>query len=175
MGEMASKELSLWRAVISQAISDASSKANDRQSQIARAAARRWFRFRGEDFLEACALAGLEPDKVRAFALEKIGEPASGGSPSSLERKQRASRGRPITHNGETRSLDQWAAHLGINRNTLYARLTKLGWSVEAALTADVDPTSQRRRGRARNFQNKLGDRRGEQRAIPSANGDFAP
>jgi hypothetical protein len=40
-----------------------------------------------------------------------------------------------ITLNGETLTLSQWAKKCGINRNTLYSRITKYGWSVERALT----------------------------------------
>ena len=40
-----------------------------------------------------------------------------------------------ITHDGETLTLTQWAKKCGINKNTLYSRLTKYGWSVERALT----------------------------------------
>lgn len=41
---------------------------------------------------------------------------------------------RLITFNGETHTLSQWAEELGINRNTLYTRLSR-GWSVKRALT----------------------------------------
>lgn len=40
---------------------------------------------------------------------------------------------RPITFNGKTQNLTQWAEELGINRNTLHTRLNR-GWSVERAL-----------------------------------------
>ncbi len=38
-----------------------------------------------------------------------------------------------VTFNGETRTVNEWAAHLGINRGTLKTRLER--WSVEEALT----------------------------------------
>lgn len=43
-----------------------------------------------------------------------------------------------ITFNGETHTLTEWAEITGINRNTLSARLNKLGWSAEKALTTPV-------------------------------------
>lgn len=162
---------SLWRAVIDQAITDACSTAKDRIARDAHAAAHRWLFKPSSDFDQVCALAGFEPDQVRRYATERLSRTDKPEPPKAPTR----SRAKLLTFNGETRTLEGWAAHLGINRNTLYARLTKLGWSVEAALTASVSVDQQRRRGQARNFHNRLGDRRGEQRAIPSANGDFAP
>lgn len=161
----------LWRATIEQAIADVCSKAKDRIARDACAAAHRWLFRPNADFDQVCALAGFEPDQVRRYASERLDGTANADAPKASAKPSRAWR---LTFNGETRTLDEWADNLGINRNTLYARLTTLGWSVEAALTANVDPKCQRRRGRARNFQNRLGDRRGEQRAILSANGDFA-
>ena len=40
-----------------------------------------------------------------------------------------------ITYNGETHTLTEWAAITGINRNTLSARINRLGWSAERALS----------------------------------------
>ena len=45
---------------------------------------------------------------------------------------------RLISWNGQTKCLADWAEHLNINTNTLYARLTKYQWSVERAFTAPV-------------------------------------
>lgn len=44
-----------------------------------------------------------------------------------------------ITHDGETLTLAQWAKKCGINKNTLYSRLTKYGWSIERALLKEVE------------------------------------
>lgn len=46
-----------------------------------------------------------------------------------------------LTHNGETRTMSQWASFIGISYNVLTARLD-LGWSVDDALTK---PTYERR------------------------------
>jgi hypothetical protein len=40
-----------------------------------------------------------------------------------------------ITYNGETKTLTEWAEHIGISRGGLKERLNKLGWSIEKALT----------------------------------------
>ena len=42
---------------------------------------------------------------------------------------------RPLTWNGKTQNVSEWAAELGIPRATLYQRLHK-GWSVERVLSA---------------------------------------
>lgn len=47
-----------------------------------------------------------------------------------------------ITHNGKTQSLVSWADETGINQRTLYARISRLGWSIEKALTV---PTAKKR------------------------------
>jgi hypothetical protein len=43
-----------------------------------------------------------------------------------------------ITHNGETRSLSQWAEKVGISQPTLWRRIYQRGWSVANALTTPV-------------------------------------
>ena len=45
------------------------------------------------------------------------------------------SRNRPLTLNGETLNLSQWAEKLGFHRSVLIHRLNRLGWTVEEALT----------------------------------------
>lgn len=45
---------------------------------------------------------------------------------------------RPLTFNGETRLLKDWAEHLGLRRVTLSRRINQLGWSVERALSTSV-------------------------------------
>ncbi|AVO43913.1 hypothetical protein [Phreatobacter cathodiphilus] len=61
----------LWRAVISQAISDATlALATVKPAERHRAVA--WLTSNGPDFRHVCALADLEPDRVHAFALDAI-------------------------------------------------------------------------------------------------------
>lgn len=45
---------------------------------------------------------------------------------------------KPITFNGETHSVPEWAEKIGIPKYTLHKRL-RSGWSVERALTEPVD------------------------------------
>ncbi len=52
-------------------------------------------------------------------------------------RNQRNPRLRPLTFNGETLLVVEWAERLGIPKNTLFQRLHK-GWSVERTLTTPV-------------------------------------
>lgn len=46
-------------------------------------------------------------------------------------------RQRLITHNGETKSLSEWAAYAGISMKVLHGRL-KLGWNMNKALSTTV-------------------------------------
>ena len=50
---------------------------------------------------------------------------------------------RLITFNGETRCLAAWAEKIGINTNTLHARIGRLNWPIKKALTT---PVKKRRR-----------------------------
>ena len=47
---------------------------------------------------------------------------------------------RPITYNGVTKNIKQWAREYGINRTTLSDRLER-GWSVHDALNTPAKPT----------------------------------
>lgn len=44
-----------------------------------------------------------------------------------------------ITFGGETRTLKQWATHLGIVPATLSSRINQYGWSIEDAFTRPID------------------------------------
>ena len=58
---------------------------------------------------------------------------------------------RTLTYNGESLSLDEWAARTGIARLTLYMRI-KAGWEPEKVLTTAIHETT-RRRARLENGQ----------------------
>lgn len=49
-----------------------------------------------------------------------------------------------LTYRGETKPLIQWAEEVGVSYHALRARLNKLGWSVERALTT---PMREQKRG----------------------------
>lgn len=44
----------------------------------------------------------------------------------------------PITFNGQTKNLTQWARSAGINKKTLFNRINTLNWPIEKALTQPV-------------------------------------
>lgn len=46
---------------------------------------------------------------------------------------------RYITYNGITDTIAGWTRRLGMKKNTLRARLNDYGWSIEKALTTDVN------------------------------------
>jgi hypothetical protein len=43
-----------------------------------------------------------------------------------------------ITHNGETKTITEWASALGINENTLRSRIIKCKWGIEKAFTSPL-------------------------------------
>lgn len=51
-----------------------------------------------------------------------------------------------IEYKGEMLTLAQWSERLGIERNTLKARLYKLGWTIEKAFETPVDERKGQRR-----------------------------
>ena len=53
------------------------------------------------------------------------------------EQANNTRRNRFITYKGETKTVTQWARHLGINQTTLSRRILS-GWSVEKAFTKEV-------------------------------------
>jgi hypothetical protein len=58
-----------------------------------------------------------------------------------VDRKEQANNTRTnlfIEYNGETRTLSQWAEHIGIKMNTLYQRIVIAGWPIEKAM---ITPT----------------------------------
>ena len=58
------------------------------------------------------------------------------------QNKNRPSHAVMLTHNGETRSVTEWAPLVGISANALSQRL-RLGWSVAKALTTPIKGSGQ--------------------------------
>ena len=61
-------EMALWKAVITQALMDASNGSKKREARYIRNTARAWLLGGSKDFLTVCLNAGLEPDDVRRKA-----------------------------------------------------------------------------------------------------------
>lgn len=65
-------EVSLWRAVIMQALQDAGSKDKKREMRMIRARAIAWLHSDSDDFREVCMYAEFELDYVKKKAKEAI-------------------------------------------------------------------------------------------------------
>lgn len=66
--------LALWRAVIAQHLSDATSIGRDGTLSLTTSQARAWLLEPNPGFVETCHLANLEPSRVRTFARRRIAE-----------------------------------------------------------------------------------------------------
>lgn len=69
-------------------------------------------------------------------------EPSNCRWTTQKKQQNNRSNNRMLTYNGETKSLTEWAEDTGISEMVLRARITKLGWSVERALTEPVKNTN---------------------------------
>ena len=49
-----------------------------------------------------------------------------------------------IEHNGKSMTLAQWAAHLGMQYDTLWMRIKKYNWSVSRAISTPTRPQKSR-------------------------------
>lgn len=117
----------LWAAVIQQALDDATGVifyssgnykgAADRAKKAIRKRARSWFIEGGKDFKEVCALAGLDPDWIRANALKRIEEAGDGDGPIK--------RGRLISYKGERLTINELSARTGLSRDIIGRRLRR--------------------------------------------------
>jgi hypothetical protein len=90
------------------------------------------------DFSAFLAEVGLPPDK--ALSIDRIDNSIGyvrGNMRWATAREQACNTKRThnITYLGQTKPLQMWAEHLGISRPVLSARICRLGWSVDKALT----------------------------------------
>jgi len=67
-------EINLWRAVITQAVTDAVSQSAKKDMQYEKSQARCWLEGRTQDFHTVCYYAGRDPNYVREHALRVIEE-----------------------------------------------------------------------------------------------------
>lgn len=115
-GSRETPQRALWRAVISQAIADATLSGASRKAARERDRARAWFNLANGDFREVCECADVEPDKVVALMQRKIEE---------SDRQPRMHHGKPITINGECKTPEEWAVHIGISTQVFLRRVSK--------------------------------------------------
>jgi len=127
----------LWMEVLHAAIEDAfqgvRGSSNDITKRLRKVKdARDYLTKPNADFDTVCSLAGMDADAVRSRMQAKLRDAPT---PEQLVMtKNPASRGKPITHNGETYTLTQWAERIGVAPSLITNRLKK-GWTVERALT----------------------------------------
>lgn len=128
---MSNPEQALWRAVIAQAITDASGKGS-LCSTYEQARAHDWLLIPNRDFSRACALADLEPDYVRAQARKAIAKHGDIATPEPACKPTRQ-RNKLYEFNGRSNTLTAWAAEIGCDYASLYRRVVVHGWTVERA------------------------------------------
>jgi len=59
-------------------------------------------------------------------------------------------------YNGKSQSLAKWSKEIGIPTATLRERISKLGWSVQRALTTDPDSVSNRMPGYGKQLRSSV-------------------
>lgn len=69
---MVASEQAVWRAVIVQALMDASSNSKKQENLQSKQEALVWLRGNSKDFLEVCQNAGFEPEFVRDMAKKAL-------------------------------------------------------------------------------------------------------
>lgn len=100
-----------------------------------------------EDFSEFLAEVGLPSDM--SLSIDRVNNSLGyvRGNLRWATAKEQAcntSRTHNITYLGQTKPLQVWAEELGINRSVLSARLCRLGWPIDKALTTPVKQTQRR-------------------------------
>lgn len=160
---MISAEQELWRAVIRQALVDATSCADT----LERSHAINWLTKPNRDFIEACRLADYDPDYIRTKAKAAIERETSAPNEARVTRLKGA---KVYEHNGKALTIAEWADEIGISKPALYDRLRR-GWSLSDALSkgrherqnnaasSSVEQTQPTHRGWGQNFKAIAPDR----------------
>lgn len=146
MPETPESRRALWRAVIDQAVKDATTRSNAVADQVAKRQARAWLTHRSDDLNEVCALADLEPDAVRASAAAAIAAAdirlAAGKrrAPKADLAPQKPKRVlKRIELDGLNLTIGEWSLRTGLDPSTLSSRLAK-GWLPDRILTQPISP-----------------------------------
>lgn len=151
----AGRDRAIWLAVIAQALDDATMIRAAIKPAV-RAQARAWLTTMGADFREVCALAGMEPERLRVVAEQRIAE--AGDSKCATRVVER------VTYQGESLTISQWAKRTGLPDLTIRGRL-RLGWNAERALTTP----SRRPRQRHDRGVGRASERHAGTGALPAA------
>jgi hypothetical protein len=139
----------LWRAVIKQALADATVDVK-RISAVESAQARRWLTTPSKDLALVCEYADASMHKVIEYATKEIAE-----YHSKPQRQRMASGGRSprkFTHNGQSLTVKEWAHELGITVAAMHRRFSR-GWPLERVLT----PAERQRGGGSKLSENTKG------------------
>lgn len=85
-----------------------------------------------------CFKALSKSEQYQVEEIDKGYEPCNCHWVTMKEQNRNTRRTHYLTYNGQTKPLTDWADERQIPRATLDARINKLGWSVEKALTTEV-------------------------------------
>jgi hypothetical protein len=134
---MVEGECQLWCAVIERALLDASQPlVKNKRERCEQIRARDWFLSATSDFKRVCSFAGLEWNRVRSAAIEKIEAVRPNDAPIQYQRvplQRRRSRGKLYEYEGRLLTVAQLAAKMGISAGALHARLNR-GMTIAQAI-----------------------------------------
>lgn len=142
-----SSEQQLWRAVLSQAIADATSKGNGREAREERGPAQDWLGKPSRHLAFVCDLAGVDMHRLIANVKESI---ATGKLPQRKEYQRKAQTVRLLTLGNESLSVTQWAKRYNLPEPTLRNRLKR-----GIPLAEAIKPTVKRAKPQCPRLGNK--------------------
>ncbi len=60
-----------------------------------------------------------------------------------------------LTHDGQTKTVTEWARYLGVDKGTIFARL-RLGWSVDKALMTPIDASKSCKQNKEQQWHDRI-------------------